>query len=90
MGAVNDAIKDVQLFTSVTIEEFHRMSVDSSNLKTQCEKAMQALKRKEIENLQDRRTLERLTNSLQQNMDILTESVKRKPSVQFMEGKSSN
>ena len=51
MGAVNDAIKDVQLFTSVTIEEFHRMSVDSSNLKTQCEKAMQALKRKEIENL---------------------------------------
>jgi len=75
MSAVNDAIRDVQMFTQVTLQEFQKVETDSSALRAQLDKALQALRRKEIENLQDRRTLTRLTESVQENIDILTESV---------------
>ena len=88
VAAVDDVTRDVQLFAEVTLQEVNKLEADGSALRDQLNRALQALKRKEIELYKERSTLRRLTSSVQENIDVLSESVKRKPSVTFMQGKS--
>ena len=87
LAAINDVTKDVQLFTEVTLQEVNKLEADGAALRSQLDRALQALKRKEIEHHKERKTLMRLTSTVQENIDVLSESVKRKPSVTFMQGK---
>ena len=87
VAAIDDVTRDVQLFSEVTLQEVNKLERDGTALRDQLDRALKALKRKEIELYKERNTLRRLTSTVQENIDVLSESVKRKPSVTFMQGK---